>query len=132
MTDLHSAALIAAGAIGGGTAIPHGILMQKLIIARIDGLLAADVAPSAPMRRLIPLFLHFTTFNWLLSGLALIVAVIWFGRETQVAASFFAGSSFLFGALGALWGVRRLHPGWVLMAVAFALVIWGATPAFHS
>ncbi|WP_210191305.1 hypothetical protein [Rhizobium sullae] len=132
MMDLHGAALIAAGVIGGGTAVPHGILLQRLVVSRVDASLTAAATPSAPMRRLIPLLLHFTTFNWLLSGVALIAAVIWYGREAQLAASFFAGSSFLFGALGALWGVRRLHPGWVLMAVAFALIVWANMPAIGS
>jgi hypothetical protein len=130
--DLHNTALIAAGVIGGGTAVPHGILMQRLVIAHIDALLATAPAPSAPIRRLIPLLLHFTTFNWLLSGVALIAVVLWFGRETQLAVSFFAGSSFLFGALCAAWGVRRLHPSWILMSVAFVLVVCGIVPAINS
>ncbi len=126
--ELHSTALLAAGAIGGGTAVVHGILLQRLVIPKIDTLLAA-AAPSAPLQRLVSLLLHFTTFNWLLSGVALIAAVIWFGREAQLAASFFAGSSFLYGALCALWGVRRLHPSWILMSVAVVLVVWGIMPA---
>lgn len=127
--DLHRTALIAAGVIGGGTAVVHGILLQRLVISRIDASLAAVAAPSAPLRRLVPLLLHFTTFNWLLSGVALIAAVTWYGREAHLIASFFAGSSFLYGALGALWGgVRRLHPSWILMSIAFALVVWGSMP----
>lgn len=124
--DWHSTALIAAGVIGGGTAIAHGILMQKLVIRRIGALLAPD---EAILRRLIPLLLHFTTFNWLLSGLALIAAALWFGGAVQVAISLFAGSSFLFGALGALWGTRRPHPSWILMAAAVVLIAFGAVPA---
>lgn len=120
---------MAAGVVGGGTAAAHGVLLQKLIIRRIDALLAAQEAPSAPMRRLMPLLLHFTTFNWLLSGLALIAAALWLGRDAQLAASFFAGSSFLFGALSALWGTCRLHPSWILMTAALVLIALAALPA---
>jgi hypothetical protein len=131
MMNLHSTALIAAGVIGGGTAVAHGILLDRLVIPKIDMLLPA-AAPSVSLQRLVSLLLHFTTFNWFLSGLALIAAVILFGREAQLAASFFAGSSFLYGALCALWGVRRLHPSWILMSVAFALIVWGIMPATGS
>ncbi|PTQ13203.1 hypothetical protein CLG96_03525 [Sphingomonas oleivorans] len=124
--DWHSTALMAAGVIGGGTAVAHGILLQRLIVRRIETLLVAD---EAILRRLIPLLLQFTTFNWLLSGFALIAAAMWFGNEVQLAVSFFAGSSFLFGALGALWGTRRLHPSWILMTAALAMIAFGVMPA---
>lgn len=124
--DWQNTALVAAGAVGGGTAVVHGILLQKLIIRRIEASLGAD---DVVLRRLIPLLLQFTTFNWLLSGFALIATAIWFGKEVQLAVSFFAGSSFLFGALGALWGTRRPHPSWILMLAAVALIVFGVMPA---
>ncbi|PSH68486.1 hypothetical protein CU102_11955 [Phyllobacterium brassicacearum] len=124
--DSHSTALMAAGVIGGGTAIAHGVLLRRLIIRRIDPLLVAD---GAILRRLIPPLLQFTTFNWLLSSFALIAAAMWSGDEVKLAVSFFAASSFLFGALGALWGTRRPHPSWILMTAALAMIIYGVVPA---
>ena len=122
-------ALVAAGVIGAGTAVAHGILLQRLVIRRIEALLGAN---DAILRRLLPSLLHFTTFNWLLSGLALIAAALWFGSEARLAVSFFAGSSFLFGGLGALWGTRRPHPGWILMFCAVALIVMGVMPTAGS
>ena len=123
----HNTALMAAGVIGGGTAIIHGILMQRLVIRRIEALLGAN---DAILRRLLPSLLHFTTFNWLLSGLALIAAALWFGSDVQLAVSLFAGSSFLFGGLGALLGTRRPHPSWMLMLSAVVLIVLGMGSAF--
>ncbi|UVI33496.1 hypothetical protein [Paenibacillus spongiae] len=126
--DWHSIALTAAGAIGGGTAVVHGMLMQRLIIRQIDAVFVADGRISTPMQRLLKLLLHFTSFNWLLSGLALIVAAIWFEQNAKLATGLLAGSSFLYGTAISLWVMRRLHPSWILMAVAFILIILGLIP----
>ena len=72
-----------------------------------------------------PLLLQFSTFNWLLGGLALIGAALWFGHEARLATGLLVGSSYLFGALGNLWGTRGRHPGWMLMAVALVLIVLG-------
>ncbi|UVI29027.1 hypothetical protein [Paenibacillus spongiae] len=126
--DWHSIALTAGGAIGGGTAVVHGILMQRLIIRQIDAVFVADGRISAPMQRLLKLLLHFTSFNWLLSGLALIVAAIWFEQSAKLATGLLAGSSFLYGTVISLWVTRRLHPSWILLAVAFILIVLGLIP----
>lgn len=125
----QNTALMAAGVIGGGTAVAHGVLLQRLVIRRIQTLLAAD---DLILRRLLPALLQFTTFNWLLSGLALVAAAAWFGNEVKLAVSLFAGSSFLFGGLGALLGTRRLHPSWILMLSAVALIVLGVMPLLGS
>jgi hypothetical protein len=33
----------------------------------------------------------------------------------------------LFGALGNLWATRGRHPGWMLMAAALILIVFGVT-----
>jgi hypothetical protein len=130
--DWHSIALGTAGLIGPGTAAAHGILMQRLIVGPIDALIEADARFSAPVQRLVPPLLHFTTFNWGLSGLALIAAAFWFGDGARLVTGLFAGSSFLFGAVGALWGTRSFHPGWLLMAIALVLMVLGLGPAIDA
>lgn len=124
----HSIALISAGVIGGGTAVIHGILMQRMIIRRIEEVFAEDGRIAAPMQRLVALLLHFTTLNWLLSGLTLIAAAIWFKEDTRLAMCLLAGSSFLYGAIVSLWVIRRPHPSWILMAVTLVLIVLGLTP----
>lgn len=125
--DWNSIALTTAGVIGGGTAVVHGILMKRLIIKPIEAVFVADGRISAPMQKLVKLLLHFTTFNWLFSGLTLIAAAIWFEQDARLATGLLAGSSFLYGTIITLWVMRRLHPSWILMAVALILIVLGLT-----
>ncbi|MGQ3378075.1 hypothetical protein ACT6P6_08430 [Priestia endophytica] len=126
--DWQSISLTAAGAIGGGTAVIHGMLMQRLIIRPIEAVFVTDERISAPLQRLVLLLLHFTTLNWLLSGLTLIAAAIWFEQNVKLATGLLAGSSFLYAASISLWVMRRLHPSWILMTIAFILIVLGLMP----
>jgi hypothetical protein len=60
----QNAALGLAGVIGSGTAVVHGILTQRLMVRPIEALFLADKRTSAPIRRLVPLLLHFSTIVW--------------------------------------------------------------------
>jgi len=73
----------------------------------------------------VPLLLHFSTIVWFLGGLALIATAIWFDRDARLATGLFVGSAYLFGTLGNLWGTRSRHPGWMLMAAALILIVFG-------
>jgi hypothetical protein len=119
----QDAALALAGLIGSGTAVVHGVLTQKLMVRPIAASLGADRRIAAPIRRLVPVLLHFSTLAWLLGGLALIAAAAWFGREARLATGLCVGSLYLFGALGNLWATRGRHPGWMLMAAALVLIV---------
>ena len=121
----QNAALGLAGVIGSGTAVIHGILTQRLMVRPIEALFLADKRTSAPIRRLVPLLLHFSTIVWFLGGLALIAAALWFDRDARLATGLFVGSTYLFGTLGNLWGTRGRHPGWMLMAAALILIVFG-------
>jgi hypothetical protein len=118
----QNAALGLAGVIGSGTAVVHGILTQRLMVRPIEALFLSHGRISAPVRRLMPGLLHFSTIVWFLGGLALIAASIWFDRDAKLATGLFVGSTYLFGALGNLWGTRGRHPGWMLMAAALVLI----------
>ena len=121
----QSASLGIAGFIGSFVAVVHGILTQRLMVSPIKAFLLADRRISAPIRRLVPLLLHFSTIVWFFGGLALIAAAIWFDRDARLATGLFVGSTYLFGALGNLWGTRGRHPGWMLMAAALILIVFG-------
>ena len=120
----QNAALATAGVIGGGAAAIHGVLVQRLMVRPIEEALAGR-RMARPVRRLIPLLLHFSTVLWFLGGLALIAAAIWSGQETGRPTGLFVGSLYLFGALGNLWATRGRHPGWMLMAAALVLIAIG-------
>jgi uncharacterized oligopeptide transporter (OPT) family protein len=121
----QSAALGMAGLIGSFVAVVHGILTHRLMVRPIEAFLIVDRRTSAPIRRLVPLLLHFSTIVWFFGGLTLIVAAIWFDRDAKLATGLFVGSTYLFGALGNLWGTRGRHPGWMLMAAALILIVFG-------
>jgi hypothetical protein len=118
----QNAALGLAGVIGSGTAVVHGILTQRLMVRPIEALFLGHGRISAPVRRLVPGLLHFSTIVWFLGGLALIAAAFWFDRDARLATGLFVGSTYLFGALGNLWATRGRHPGWMLMAAALVLI----------
>ena len=121
----QSAALGIAGLIGSFVAVVHGILTQRRMVRPIEAFLLADRRTSAPIRRLVPLLLHFSTIVWFLGGLTLIAAAVWFDRDAKLATGLFVGSTYLLGALGNLWGTRGRHPGWMLMAAALILIVFG-------
>lgn len=125
--DWNSIALTAAGVIGGGTAVIHGVVMQRIIIRPIEADIAANGRISGTLQKLIALLLHVSTFNWLLSGIALIAAAIWFEHDVRLMVGLLAGSSFLYGAIIAFWSIRRAHPGGILMSAACILIVLGLT-----
>ncbi len=121
----QDAALGMAGLIGSCVAVVHGILIQRLMVRPFEEFSLADKRITAPVRRLVPLLLHFSTISWFLGGLALVVAATWFEQDARLATGLFVGSLYLYGALGNLWGTRGRHPGWMLMAAALLLIAFG-------
>jgi hypothetical protein len=115
-------ALILAGLIGGGTAILHGVLVQRLMVRPIAEALAPRGSVSNPIRRLIPVLLHFSTIAWLAGGITLVVAAAWLDEDAKRSIGLFVGALYLFGAIANAWGTRARHPGWLLMAAAVALI----------
>jgi hypothetical protein len=123
--DWHDVALGMAGVIGSGVAVVHGVLTQRLMIGPFEQI--ADRRIAAPIRKLVPLLLQFSTFNWFIGGLALLVAANVLEREARLVTGLLVGSSYLFGALGNLWATRGRHPGWMLYAVALVLIAYGVS-----
>jgi hypothetical protein len=122
----QDAALGMAGVIGSCVAVVHGFLVQRLMVRPFEEFFLADKRISSSIRRLVPLLLHFSTISWFLGGLALIAAAIWFDHSARLATGLLVGSLYLLGALGNLWATRGRHPGWMLMAVAVMLIVFGA------
>ena len=117
-------ALGLAGVIGSGVALVHGVLTQRLMVEPFRAM-ASTARTPATIRRLVPGLLHFSTYNWFLGGLALMVAAAWLGPQAKLATALLVGSSYLFGAAGNLWATRGRHPGWLLYAIALGLIVYG-------
>jgi hypothetical protein len=125
--DWHDLALALAGLIGCIVAVVHGVLTQRLMIEPLRELVGTRL--SGTVRRIVPALLQFSTFNWFVSGLMLIAAACWLGREAKIAIALLVASSYLFGAAGNLWATRGRHPGWMLYSLALVLIAYGvATP----
>ncbi|MFZ5733806.1 MAG: hypothetical protein ACOY4O_13795 [Pseudomonadota bacterium] len=124
----QTTALGVAGVIGSGVAAVHGVLTQRLMVRPFEELAHTDKRFSATIRRLIPVLLHFSTAAWLAGGIALIVAAIWLDAPTRFATGIFVGGLYLFGVIGNFWGTRGRHPGWMLLAVALALIAFAIMP----
>ena len=127
----QNAALAMAGVIGCGVAVVHGILVQRLMVKPFEEFALAGGRIGAPIRRLVPLLLHFSTISWFLGGLALIAPARWLEHDAKFATGVFVDSLYLFGALGNLWVTRGLHPGWMLMAVALVLIAFGIIKSLY-
>jgi hypothetical protein len=116
----HDISLIVAGVIGSGVAVVHGVLTQRLLVRPTLELSIPRLA-----RKLIPGLLQFSTFNWFVSGLALVAVAFAHEWETKFAVGALAASSYLFGALGNLWATRGRHHGWMLYGIAVLAIICG-------
>lgn len=123
--DLRNLALVSAGIIGCVVAVVHGILVQRLMVMPFDEFARTGGRISPPIRRLVPLLLHFSTVSWFVGGLALIAAANWLERDVKLATALFVGGLYLFGALGNFWGTHGRHPGWMMLAIALALIAFG-------
>jgi hypothetical protein len=122
----HDEALMLAGVLGAAVALVHGVLTEGLMVKPFRQ--GAMVQFAAPIRRIVPVLLHFSTFNWFVGGLVLLAAALWFGWEAKLATGLLVGSSYLFGAAGNLWATRGRHPGWVLYTLALVLIVYGLAP----
>src|SRR5262249_25558472 len=90
--NLQSAALGMAGVIGSCVAVFHGILVQRLMVGPFEEFFVADGRIAAPIRRIVPLVLHFSTITWFLGGLALIADPHWFEQDAGFTTGLFVGS----------------------------------------
>ena len=126
--DAHAIALAAAGIVGSFTALVHGVLVQRLMVRPYERLALAEGRIGAPILRLVPLLLHFSTVAWFLGDLALVAAALWLGDGGRIAVGIGVGSLFAYGAICNFWGTRGRHPGWMLMTAALVLIVFGLAP----
>ena len=119
---MQHVALALAGLIGGATAIVHGIVTQRLMVEPIDRRLTEAAGVSTTIRRIVPPLLHYSTYSWLVGGLALLIAATIAAAEARMAIGLLVGSMYFYAAVANLSATRGRHPGWMLMAAAVALI----------
>jgi len=124
----QDACLAMAGLIGGGVAIVHGVLLQRLMVRPLEALALADSRTNVVIRRLLAPVVQFSTFAWLLGGLALVAVALWFGREVRLATGLMVAGLYIYGVVGNCWASRGRHPGWMLLGAAVVLIALGLWP----
>ena len=124
--DEHNMALTAAGIVGSVTAVIHGVVMQRRMVAPLTARAGADRPAGATINRLTWALLHYSTLSWFLGGLVLIAAAVCpFSPDARLATGLMVGGHYLYGALGNAWATRGRHPGWMLLALAVGLIGYG-------
>lgn len=123
--DESDMALMAAGILGAGTALVHGVLMQRFMVEPFELALQAQGRTRASLLRLLPVLMHFSTFVWFLAGAALAITALTGPDSLKLMAAVSAGTVYGFGVIGNAWATRGRHPGWMLLAVACGLIVFG-------
>jgi hypothetical protein len=118
-------AMIAAGAIGAGVSLVHGALMQRYMVRPIQAWFDAGAPMNQASKSLVPILLHLTTVYWFAGGLALVAAALWFDASARLATASCVAALYACAVVGNFWGTRGRHPGWMLYALALALIGFG-------
>jgi len=125
MLNLPDVALIAAGAIGCAVAVIHAVLVHRFIAAPVSRLMATEQRFPRRTIRMVASLLQFSTFAWVLGGLALIYVAVFGGVQARWTAGLLTAALYLYGAVGNAWASRGRHPGWILMVIATLLIGYG-------
>jgi hypothetical protein len=123
--DGSDMALVAAGILGAGTAVVHGVLMQRFMVRPFELVLEAQGRTRPSLLRLLPVLMHFSTFVWFLAGAMLVVTALTGTDSLKQTAALAAGTVYAFGVIGNAWATRGRHPGWMLLALACGLIVIG-------
>jgi len=123
-------ALTAAGALGAGVAVVHGVVMQRYIVDPIEAWFGAGARMNTASKNLLPILLHLTTMYWFVGGVALIAAALWFDQSAKLTTAIAVAFVYACAVVGNFIGTRGRHPGWMLYAVSLALIGLGVSPSF--
>jgi len=123
--NTYNLAFVTAGGIGSIVAIVHGVLTQQFMVKPI--LTETEYAKS--IGRLIPLLLQFSTFCWFFGGVALMTVPFFLDTSVVLTTAAFVGTCYAYGAVGNFWSTNGRHPGWVLLAIAVALIVYASIAA---
>lgn len=116
--DWQDWALIGAGLVNIGIAIPHAILLQRLIDR-----LRATGALSERSAAMVPPLLHLSSVAWVLGGVGLIAAALWLGAGARMTLVVVMLAVDAYGGIvaGRAGGLR--HPGALAMTLAVILLL---------
>lgn len=117
--------LLSGGGVGAAVSLIHGAVMGPVIVRPIDVALADGARMHGAARKLVTPLLHYSTFAWLVAGIAVMLAAALLGPEARRAVGLLAGVSYLYAAGFNLWAARGGHPGGWLMVLAVSLIAVG-------
>ena len=119
--SINDWALILAGGIGTFVGIAHGIIVQKSMVLPIF----RDTRYPLRLRRIVAVLLQFSTYCWVLGGLALMTSPKLLNASSTLTLAIVVAAFYTFGALGNFWGTQGKHPGWFLLAISVGLIVFG-------
>lgn len=120
--ETYQLTYVAGGCLGSSVAIIHGILMQKHLVAPVT----ASEQLSSNAKELCVLLLQFSTFVWLVGGIALIYAALFLSSTTALIIASLIALCYLYGAIGNFWATRGRHFGWIPLIAAVLSISWGS------
>ncbi len=115
--------LIVAGTLAMATAVVHGHVMRRYIVVPLEKLLKEEGTLRGASRRLVTPLLNVSTVAWFVGGGLLTWAGFRAQGESKVAVSIAILALYFHAAVLNAWATRGRHPGWIIMAVAVALII---------
>ena len=124
--DPKNFALLGAGIFGSVTAIAHGFVMQRRVVTPLLDAIRGDRRISRPVMRLLAPLLHASTLSWFTIGALLMWAGV---RATGEPRSIICATgvvTYAYATFANLIATKGRHYGWLLMAVATFLTIFGA------
>lgn len=112
--------LLSAGVIATSAAIIHGYLTQKYLVSPILSFTCSD---SRMFSRLRAMLIQYSTFSWVIGGVALILATQ-LETEARRAIIVLVGAGYAFAVTGNAWATSGRHVGWMVYSVVLAMLIF--------
>ena len=110
-----------------GTAIGHSRLGETKILGPLYAENAqTGVLKSLATRRVLRAVFHLPSVIWVLTGI-LTFGFVWHGTTPPMWFVIYGAAVYGLSAAGNFWGLRRLHLGSVLLALAAVLLVIGAS-----
>lgn len=111
--------LLVAGGMGMVIALVHGYIGETKVVRPVQ-------ATTDTAKRVLQAIMFLSAVYWFFAGLALAAAPVYFEGAPKTAIAYIVASIFASGAIGNFWATRGRHFGWMLLAVACSLALFGA------
>ena len=115
---MHYSLLLSAGILGMAISVVHGYLGQRRVLTALqaDAIIAGQVNKAV---------FHLSTWYWFIGGLSLVVVPKISVAPAAAAVALGVAILYFSAAAANFWATRGRHFGWVLLAIAGGLAVFG-------